>query len=139
MLLAYRFRLLLLTIPVALVLTLTACSPHPGAGNWQADAENAMNISRINVVFEGTADFYTPGREDSIRRCFWAAIGERSLQFQCVQSDNTDIKETYQFFVSPTGKAELKQNEQLIGVFNKIPYQADNEKQSSSKQKMEQK
>ncbi len=139
MLLAYRFRLLLLIVPVALVLALTACAPHPGAGNWQADAENAMKISRINVVFEGTADFYTPGREDSIRRCFWAAIEERSLQFQCVHSDNTDIKETYQFFVSPTGKAKLKQNEQLIGVFNKIPYQADNEKQSSSKKKLEQK
>ena len=54
MLLAYSFRLLLL---IALVLALTACAPHPGAGNWQADAENAMNISRINVVFEGTADF----------------------------------------------------------------------------------
>ena len=110
-----------------LIVIVTACSPHPGAGNWQADSDNALKISRINVVFEGTADFFTNGREDSIRRCFWAAIGKQSLQFQCVQSDNTDIKETYQFFVSPTGKAELKRNEQLIASFTKQAYQAANE------------
>lgn len=101
------------------VLMLSACSPHPGAGNWEADGKNTLNIAQINITFEGTADFFLAGKDDSIRRCFWSAAGERTLHMQCVHSDQTDLKENYQFLVSETGQAQLSQNEQLIGRFKK--------------------
>ncbi len=125
-----------LFIALSLLILLSACSPHPGAGNWQAKDSNSLNISRIHVVFEGTADFFSNGRDDSIRRCFWAATDKQVLQFQCVQSDHTEIKETYDFYVSPTGQeAELKRDGRLIGHFNKQAYESvDNEHKKNMEQ-----
>ncbi|MCK5648179.1 MAG: hypothetical protein KAI22_04805 [Gammaproteobacteria bacterium] len=99
------------------LLTLSGCSPHPGAGKWQADGKNSHHIATINIIFQGTADFYTDGKEESIRRCFWSAAGEHTMQMQCVHSDNSDKKVTYEFMVTEKGHAKLSQNEQLIGQF----------------------
>lgn len=99
------------------LLTLSGCSPHPGTGKWQADEKNSLNIAIINIVFEGTADFYVVNKEESIRRCFWSAAGEKTIQMQCVHSENIDNKVSYQFMVTEKGHAELTQNEQLIGQF----------------------
>lgn len=100
-----------------LSLLLFACSPHPGAGHWKADGENSMNISWIDVVFEGTADIFEQGKQESIRRCFWSAADKNSLNMQCVHSDNTDNKATYNFVVLESGQAKLLQNDKLIGLF----------------------
>ena len=119
------FSFILLIIFLSLITS--GCSPHPGAGNWKADGSNTLNVSRIKVVFEGTADFYRESNnvedasEESIRRCFWSAVGKNALQMQCVHSDNTDKKETYQFTVTETGQAKLNQNDQLIGLFSVHP------------------
>jgi hypothetical protein len=100
-----------------MLLSLSACSPHPGAGKWKADKTNELNITTINVLFEGTADFYSDGKDESIRRCFWSAMAQHSMKMQCVYSENTDKKVTYQFVVTEKGHAKLSQDEQLIGLF----------------------
>ncbi len=107
-----------------IILSLIACSPHPGAGNWQADGSNSLNVSRINVVYEGTADFYVEGHEASIRRCFWSAIAEQTLQMQCVFADNIDKKVNYQFIVTKKGHAKLMLDSKLIGLFTAQTVQA---------------
>ena len=102
---------------VASLFTLTGCSPHPGAGKWKADAKNSHNITTINVLFEGNADFYSEGKEDSVRRCFWSAVAKQTMSMQCVYSDNTDKKVIYEFVVTDPEHAKLSENEQLIGLF----------------------
>jgi len=99
------------------ILHIAACSPHPGAGNWKAQGSNILNISRINISFEGTADFFSSKKEDSIRRCFWSASAEKTLQLQCVHSDNTENKENYQFIIINKEQANLLQDNKLIGKF----------------------
>ena len=110
-----------------IVFLLSACSPHPGAGHWKAEGKNDLNISWINVVFEGTADIFAHGQQDSILRCFWAAKDENSLQFQCVYAEDTEKKATYQFVVAESGrKARLMQGEQLIAEFSEeIPQEKE--------------
>lgn len=112
------------TLPMSLtsvflfvLITLSGCSPHPGAGNWKADGSNSLNISRINVVYEGNADFYVDGKEKSIRRCFWSAVAENTMQMQCVHGDDFEKKANYQFIVSEKGHARLLLDGQLIGQF----------------------
>ncbi len=102
---------------IFVLLVLSGCSPHPGAGKWQADGNNAENIAIINVLFEGTADFYKVGQDESIRRCFWSAVARQTMKMQCVYSDDTNKKVSYQFEVIDKGHAELSQNGQLIGRF----------------------
>lgn len=99
-------------------IALSGCSPHPGAGNWKADDKNSLNISRINVSYEGTADFYAHGKEESIRRCFWSAIAEATMKMQCVDSQNIENKINYQFIITRKGHADLLLDEQLIGHFS---------------------
>lgn len=112
--------LLISLIPFFLVflVTLSGCSPHPGAGNWKADDSNSLNISRINVVYEGTADFYIDGKEKAIRRCFWSAVAENTMQMQCVHGDDFEQKVNYQFIVTEKGHANLLLDEQIIGHFS---------------------
>ncbi|MCU7951577.1 MAG: hypothetical protein KZQ74_16625 [gamma proteobacterium symbiont of Bathyaustriella thionipta] len=74
------------------LMTLSGCSPHLGAGNWKAEGDNSLKVSRINVVYEGTADFYVEGEEQSIRRCFWSAVAESTMQMQCVHAEDFEKK-----------------------------------------------
>jgi len=99
---------------------LSACSPHPGAGNWQAEAGNSLNISRINITFEGTADFYSDAEEDAVRRCFWAASAEQAMQLQCVYAEDSDKKVGYQFIVTDKDHAQLLHDDQIIARFLRI-------------------
>ena len=99
------------------LVTLTGCSPHPGAGNWKAEGSNPLNVSRINIIYEGTADFYVDGKEDAIRRCFWSAVGENTMQLQCVYADDTEKKVSYQFIVTEKGHADLLLDDKIIGQF----------------------
>jgi hypothetical protein len=101
-----------------ILFSLIACSPHPSAGNWQADNKNNLQIDSINIVFEGNADFYTQDKEKSIHRCFWSAIAEQTIKMQCVHSDNTNTKVNYQFIVTQKGHAKLTLDNQLIGTFS---------------------
>ena len=117
-------------------LAISACSPHPGSGTWISDGNNPLKVAKIVTTFEGTADFYsivteaapqTNEDEDEdedkkkgvIRRCFWSASSDSQIEFQCVHTDNTDIKESYSFTVIEKNQAQLTQNEQLIALFKK--------------------
>lgn len=99
------------------LVTLTGCSPHPGTGNWRAEGNNLLNVSRINIVYEGTADFYVDGKEDAIRRCFWSATAKRTMQMQCVHADDTDKEVNYQFVITEKGHANLLLDDKVIGQF----------------------
>jgi len=96
---------------------LSACSPHPGAGSWQAEGSNSLNVSRINITFEGTADFYTDGIEEAVRRCFWSASAEQAMQLQCVYAEDSDKKVSYQFVITEKDHAQLLQDDKIIGQF----------------------
>ncbi len=99
------------------LLMLSACSPHQGTGNWKANTKNSHNINTINISFEGNADFYSEGKEDSIRRCFWSAVAEQTMRMQCVYSEDTDKTVKYQFAVTEKGHAKLTLDDQLIAEF----------------------
>lgn len=104
----------LLALLTLLVLLLSACSPHPAAHTWVSQDKNNLGISKITVVFEGTADFYSASDDQSIRRCFWGAKSRNSIELNCVDSNNTDIKETYEFEVIDDGTARLTRDKSLI-------------------------
>jgi hypothetical protein len=107
-----------LLLTFAFILFTSGCSPHSGAGNWQANGSNSLKLLRIKVTFEGTADFYVPAREESVLRCFWSAIDKNKLNMQCVHAEDTSNKENYQFTIIQKGHAKLTQNDQLIGLFS---------------------
>ncbi len=96
---------------------LSACSPHPGAGNWLAKERNSLNIARINITFEGTADFYADGNKDAVQRCFWAASAEQTMQLQCVYAADNDKKVKYQFIVTKKDHAQLLRDNKIIAQF----------------------
>ncbi len=108
------------SVALLIVITLfmiSGCSPHKGAGNWKADTKNSHNINMINISFEGNADFYSENKEESIRRCFWSAVAENTMNMQCVYSENTDNTVIYQFVVIEKGHAKLSLDDQLIAEF----------------------
>ncbi len=120
----YSTRIYLMILLIISLLGLSACSPHPGAGTWITDGNNPLKLTKIVVVFEGTADFFTEKNKETadnsaIRRCFWGAEADDQLQMQCVHADNTDLKETYQFTLIEGNQAQLTQNKQLIALFKK--------------------
>jgi len=109
----------LILLSILSLLFISACSPHPSAGTWQTETDNSLKLSKIVVVFEGTADFFSKQSETAIRRCFWSAATENQIQLQCVHADNTDITETYQLTVAENGQAQLTRDEKLISLLNK--------------------
>lgn len=124
----------LLILSIIILLSISACSPHPGAGTWITDGNNTLKLSKIVIVFEGTADFFSATikpetsrnnqkskekMNDAIRRCFWGASSDNEIQMQCVHAENTDIKEAYQFTIIEKDQAQLTQNEQLIALFKR--------------------
>lgn len=112
-----HFKALFILLITASLITLTACSPHPGTGKWKTDASNSYHIDIINISFEGNADFYTDGKEESIHRCFWSATGKQTMTLQCVYSEDSEKKIIYQFEITENNHAKLTHNEQTIALF----------------------
>ncbi len=108
------FSLLLITS----LFILTACSPHPGTGYWQSQGSNLLNVSHINITFEGTADLYASSKEEAIYRCFWSASAEKSMRLQCVDANNASQEATYQFINSDKNNAQLLLDNKVIGQFS---------------------
>lgn len=105
-----------LLAPLAL-LTLSACSPHPSSGEWLPVADNPSGFSRIDVQFEGRADFYQEGQEEAVRRCFWGGASQTTARMTCVVAADTEREETYLLSVGKDGRAELSLNGNSLGFF----------------------
>ncbi|MCU7835542.1 MAG: hypothetical protein KZQ83_09860 [gamma proteobacterium symbiont of Taylorina sp.] len=112
-----RIKLTLLSFISLLIIS--ACSAHPGAGTWKTETDNSLQLSKIVVTFEGTADLFSRQSETAIRRCFWSAAAENQLQLQCVHADNTGIKETYQLTIIEKDQAKLTMDDKLIALLRK--------------------
>jgi len=104
---------------VVITLSVSGCSPHPGAGDWQAEGDNAQGIKRLSVDYEGRAEFSITAPEEADLRCFWSATGEQLLAFQCTPSTDPETEQTYTFSVGLNGIGELSRDGDVIGRFNK--------------------
>mgnify|MGYP001816601978 FL=1 len=102
-----------------LILLLSACSPHPAAHTWVTDDQNEPGISKLDVTFEGTAEFYSTADLKSIRRCFWGAKSRTIIELNCVHAEDTEIKETYELEVADNNSARLTHNKILIARLSK--------------------
>lgn len=109
-------------IALALTLILSACSPHPGAGGWQATDADAK-LQRLEIRYAGNADLYTQ-KEDVVAawRCFWGAADKNIANLKCVDASNADNEKTYLFVVNKeTNQGVLKLGEQILGRYNWQP------------------
>lgn len=104
----------------ALVLVLAGCSPHPGAGEWEAVSEDAP-FSRLKAHFKGWADLYRPEAEEAAYHCFWGARGERTIALTCTPADDTEAELRFDLVVEEAGRARLVRNEQLVARFRRMP------------------
>ncbi len=102
------------------LLILSACSPHSGTGYWQTQGSNSLNISSINITFEGTADFYTQGKKEAIYRCFWSAATEKSMRLQCVNANDVSKEDIYLFMNLDKKNAQLLLNDKIVAQFSRI-------------------
>ena len=111
----FQYSLFLLSI----VLLLSACSPHPAAGVWKANEDNAYGISKLVLSFEGRADFVTRELDNATWHCFWAVTGKNEASLDCTSSLNTEQEESYLLTINDQGLAELRHKSQLVGVFTR--------------------
>ncbi len=107
-------KFLLLFIP----LLLAGCGAHSGSGNWLSTGTDSEFV-RLEVGFDGRAQLYVKGREDSVRRCFWGGIGSDEIQMKCTVADNTDIELSYSFRVIDGEQGELMLSNHAIGRFSR--------------------
>lgn len=113
----------LTTLFIGLSLFLLAgCAPHPSSGQW-APAPNENNASgfvKIDVQFEGRADFYQEGIEKAVRHCFWGGISKNEARMKCSQADS-EVEETYILKVGEDGSAVLSLGGKPLGRFIRLP------------------
>ncbi len=76
------------------LLLLSGCAPHPAAGVWEP-VEAAAPFTRIDVQFNGRADFFEPGNEKETLHCFWAAHSKDEAWMNCVPAEHTEHKIPY--------------------------------------------
>lgn len=98
-------------------LLLAGCSPHPGTGTWLPVSETDATFTKLMVQYDGKADFYAEDQDNAVRRCFWVGVSEQSITLNCVQSADTDIKESYQLNVTANRQAELTQGDSVVGRY----------------------
>lgn len=99
------------------LLALFGCSPHPGTGEWQAEGDNPVGLTRLEVRYEGWADLYARGEDEAGRRCFWGGTGKQSISLTCSRADDPDAEEHYTLNVDAGGTATLSRHGQAIGRF----------------------
>lgn len=109
-------------IPV--ILGLQACTPHPGAGHWQAIENSDSKFSKIMVEFEGRAELFSADAAVEAQRCFWAGNTSSSIKLQCTQGDDTGLEFIYVLKVDARGTepiASLTSGDQRIGSYRRQP------------------
>jgi len=105
-----------------LTLLLSACSPHPGAGGWQAIDKEAI-FQRLEIRYAGNADLYTQNQDTvAAWRCFWGAVDKTIASLKCVDAGNADNEKNYSFSVDKQSKeGVLKLGEQVMGRYSWQP------------------
>ncbi len=107
-------------LATTITLLLYACSPHSGAGVWQATTDNEYGISRLVVAFEGWAEFEATKQGNASWHCFWGRSGKLETTMECTSSNNSKQKQQFTLTINDQGLAELRHNSQLIGLFTRL-------------------
>jgi len=111
---------LLLTVALSLCLTLlTGCSPHPASGTWKSSAENAAQLTTLNVHFEPRAEILSSNKEKTDLHCSWSAVDNLKIKLECLSSDEQTEVDIYQLSITSENKADLIYNKEVIGSFVK--------------------
>ncbi len=115
---------------------LSACSPHPGAGVWQANNDNVFNLGRLQIGYDGRAEFSSnnnllqadktmPQHNHIIKagirwHCFWAAITSDKLRLDCTPSTDTEQERVFFLSISQRDHAELHDKTHLLSSFRRL-------------------
>jgi hypothetical protein len=105
---------------VLVALGLQACSPHPGAGHWQAQDGSNSRFELITVEFDGKADLKPSDEKAENQRCFWSGKDAQTIQLQCTQGDDSGLEFLYLLSVDTSGSepvATLSLDAKPIGVY----------------------
>lgn len=102
---------------------LISCSPHPGAGKWQAIGDNSLAIKKLSVLYEGKSEFTSIENESILWHCFWGAETNTKMSMSCTPSTDTETHEPYEFNIIAKDTGQLSRNGKVIGDFSRVPYQ----------------
>lgn len=105
---------------LSITLLLSACSPHPGAGVWQATEDNDYGIAKLIVGFDGKAEFVTSKLDNTAWHCFWGATGKQQASLDCSSSTNAEQEEHFILTVSDLDIAELQHKSQRVATFTRL-------------------
>lgn len=105
---------------LGITLLVSACSPHPGAGVWQATGDNDYGIAKLIVSFDGKANFVTSKLDNTTWHCFWGATGKQETSLDCSSSTNSEQEERFILNITDKGLAELRHQSQLVAVFTRL-------------------
>lgn len=100
-------------------LSLAACSPHPGSGIWVPAEGSDAAYAKLEVLFEGQAELFVPGREEHLYRCFWGGAAKDAIRMECVSADNESDKPVFLFQVAPDGVGQLSMDGKPVGLFTR--------------------
>lgn len=95
------------------------CAPHPGSGTWITAGESEGGFSRLIVQFDGRAEFFAPGKEEEVLRCFWAGESEKSIRLDCSSAEDADAGMRYSLVVTGADQAELLQSGKIVARFHR--------------------
>lgn len=109
----------LLFLSLILFVLLSGCSPHPGSGIWVPMDKGESRYSKVEVLFDGRAELFVPGREDHLYRCFWGGVSSESIRMECVSADDDAIKPIFKLQVAADGRGELLESEKTVGYFRR--------------------
>ena len=102
-------------------LLIAGCSPHPGAGTWVPLAGAESRYERLEVMFEGRAEFYLPAAEEADLRCFWSGESGRDIALQCSSAGNPDVDLHFRLKTRQSGEAELLQGGRTLMLMRRKP------------------
>lgn len=114
----FRKTLISLSITISL-LFLSACSGHPSAGEWLASENNASNLVKMKIHYDGKADIFTKQNpEKALLHCFWQASNADTIGLICTKAENTDKKIHYQLKIDKD-QSILSQESTTIAKFTR--------------------
>ncbi len=109
-------------ITVLVTLLITACSPHPGAGKWQAIDDNSLGVKNLSILFDGKSEFTTIENENILWHCFWGAESKTKMSMTCTPSTDTSEHEKFEFIMLSDDQGQFSRNGKVIGKFSRLAY-----------------